>query len=37
MAGTINVGTIQVGGLKELKAELRAVRDELLNATDPRE
>lgn len=35
MAGTINVGTIQVGGLKELKAELRAVRDELLNATDP--
>jgi hypothetical protein len=35
MAGTINVGTIQVGGLKELKAELRAVRDELLGATDP--
>ena len=35
MAGTINVGTIQVGGLKELKAELKAVRDELLNATDP--
>jgi hypothetical protein len=35
MAGTINVGSIQVGGLKELKAELRAVRDELLNATDP--
>ena len=36
MAGTINVGTIQVGGLKELKAELKAVRDELLNATDPK-
>ncbi len=35
MAGTINVGTIQVGGLKELKAELKAVRDELLGATDP--
>lgn len=36
MAGTINVGTIQVGGLKELKTELKAVRDELLNATDPK-
>lgn len=36
MAGTINVGTIQVGGLKELKAELKSVRDELLNATDPK-
>jgi myosin heavy subunit len=36
MAGTINVGTIQVGGLKELKAELKAVRDELLGATDPK-
>ena len=35
MAGTINVGTIQVGGLKELKAELRAITGELANATDP--
>ena len=35
MAGTIDVGTIKVGGLKELKAELRAITGELLNATDP--
>jgi len=35
MAGTINVGTIQVGGLKELKAQLRDIKSELLAATDP--
>jgi hypothetical protein len=35
MAGTINVGTIQVGGLKELKAQLRDIKSELLGATDP--
>jgi hypothetical protein len=35
MAGTINVGTIQVGGLAELKAQLRDIKSELLGATDP--
>jgi hypothetical protein len=35
MAGTIDVGTIKVGGLAELKAELRAIKGELANATDP--
>lgn len=37
MAGTIDVGTIKVGGLAELKAELRALKGELANATDPQQ
>lgn len=35
MAGTINVGTIQVGGLAELKKQLRDIKSEMLSATDP--
>lgn len=35
MAGTIDVGTIKVGGLAELKAQLREIKGELANATDP--
>ena len=35
MAGTIDVGTIKVGGLAELKAQLREIKNELANATDP--
>lgn len=35
MAGTIDVGTIKVGGLAELKAQLKEIKNELLNATDP--
>ena len=35
MAGTIDVGTIKVGGLAELKAQLRELKGELANATDP--
>lgn len=33
MAGTINVGTVKVGGLKELKAELASIKDQLATMT----